>query len=390
MTANGKEKEMEQKYSGFKPENTWKPPVLLAYNHVDFHRRFIATRTPAIVQLPINITLAGLDACTEQLVTVEESRLNGFGHGIKREMLFGAFMQSLTKGKTNLYLNTQKNHSDPLLRFLAPPLNVYPSLDPIWKLFPTCIPHEMNLWLGNSTAATSSGLHHDFHDNFYFLVEGKKSFSIASPADAEFMYLENIEKVHENGMIEYTDPDGRIIRQDGAYLDDVGTFRIEHIERLLETATDPKIIEKLEGELDTALEMMMPKEGVWDEEDEDETVQSSFNRTDLETNIEHLGENGDKLPESFSLARSFDNSEEFNMLKSATRIDFTLEPNQMLYLPCGWFHEVKSLGNENSSIHMAINLWTVPHMIVPANDFEHEVGYWQETSWKEVKKRLAD
>lgn len=40
------------------------------------------------------------------------------------------------------------------------------------------VPQNVNLWMGNSRGGkgSSSGLHHDFHDNLYVLLRGKKTF----------------------------------------------------------------------------------------------------------------------------------------------------------------------------------------------------------------------
>lgn len=47
------------------------------------------------------------------------------------------------------------------------------------------VPQNLNLWMGRSKAGTSSGLHHDYHDNLYILLRGRKRFRLYSPADAE-------------------------------------------------------------------------------------------------------------------------------------------------------------------------------------------------------------
>ena len=67
--------------------------------------------------------------------------------------------------------------------------------------------------MGNSRAGSTSGLHHDFHDNLYVLVRGKKRFTLYSPADTAKMYVAGpMVKVHRNGRMCYkgleTDADG--------------------------------------------------------------------------------------------------------------------------------------------------------------------------------------
>ena len=52
------------------------------------------------------------------------------------------------------------------------------------KIIGNLIPQNINLWMGNSTSTstttegTSSGLHHDYHDNLYIVLKGKKKVSI--------------------------------------------------------------------------------------------------------------------------------------------------------------------------------------------------------------------
>ena len=72
------------------------------------------------------------------------------------------------------------------------------------------IPMNYNLWMGSTTDATkpsSSGLHHDFHDNLYILLRGRKTFRLFSPADASYMYtVGRIRHIYPNGRICYEEP----------------------------------------------------------------------------------------------------------------------------------------------------------------------------------------
>lgn len=53
-------------------------------------------------------------------------------------------------------------------------------------------------------AGASSGLHHDFHDNLYILLRGRKQFTLYDPSHAADMYLNGtLQKVHPNGRIVY-------------------------------------------------------------------------------------------------------------------------------------------------------------------------------------------
>lgn len=45
------------------------------------------------------------------------------------------------------------------------------------KLAGSLVPQNVNLWMGYSEGeGSSSGLHHDFHDNLYLLLRGRKRF----------------------------------------------------------------------------------------------------------------------------------------------------------------------------------------------------------------------
>ena len=41
-------------------------------------------------------------------------------------------------------------------------------------------------------------------------------------------------------------------------------------------------------------------------------------------------------------------------------LECELEAGQMLYLPCGWFHEVRSYGSSQEGGHLALNYWFHP------------------------------
>lgn len=69
---------------------------------------------------------------------------------------------------------------------------------------------QTNLWLGDSTEGKSSGLHHDFHDNLYALVAGRKRFVLFPPVAFDYLRPRGtVERVHANGLIEYT-PRGQL------------------------------------------------------------------------------------------------------------------------------------------------------------------------------------
>ena len=44
------------------------------------------------------------------------------------------------------------------------------------------VPMNYNVWMGAAADGSTSGLHHDFHDNFYCLLHGRKFVRHARPA----------------------------------------------------------------------------------------------------------------------------------------------------------------------------------------------------------------
>ena len=112
------------------------------------------------------------------------------------------FFRHLKSGADRVYLSTQNADVDfdghPKL--LTPPLAQLPGLPVRPRIMGALVPHAINLWLGASVDGTSSGLHHDFHDNLYVLLSGTKRFRLWPPSDAPRMYTHGtVEHVHANG-----------------------------------------------------------------------------------------------------------------------------------------------------------------------------------------------
>ena len=64
----------------------------------------------------------------------------------------------------------------------------------------TCT-HKQRLWVWSGA---SSGLHHDFHDNLYILLRGRKRFRLYPPSEAPHMYTHGqLKKLYPNGRIVY-------------------------------------------------------------------------------------------------------------------------------------------------------------------------------------------
>jgi hypothetical protein len=270
-------------YEGFHPSKSWTPERISDYNPQQIYKKFIATRTPFILtSIPEGIDLSWLtienlvEKQGERTIQVEQKKNGTFGNGGTRmKMKFADFIKDLPKG--NLYLTTQyvesleeseeieeeieiNSDSEPsmdeeeslLPSFAAPPLDgLLPDIPYKLELFSGMILHQMNLWIGHADEkGLSSGLHMDFHDNFYFLQRGRKRFTIFSPKDAEQLYIHgSIREIHPNGLFEFASTEERI-RADGAFLSDVAKWKVDKAEEKLDAATTDAEIAAAEQELE--------------------------------------------------------------------------------------------------------------------------------------------
>eukprot|EP00045_Choanoeca_perplexa_P002936 m.27794 g.27794 ORF g.27794 m.27794 type:complete len:167 (+) comp11777_c0_seq23:265-765(+) len=125
-------------------------------------------------------------------------------------MPFESFISQLQQGSDRLYLTTQDVAVDDQGRpgLMAPPVTNLREDFPLRPdLLSTLQPFNYNLWIGQTQTGSSSGLHHDFHDNLYVLIHGCKRFRLISPKDAEAMATAgDIAQVHSNGRICYQVP----------------------------------------------------------------------------------------------------------------------------------------------------------------------------------------
>lgn len=227
----------------------------------------------------------------------------GFGSALPREtMKFSKFIDTLESNQgPNWYLTTQyrdEDEEDDDLDdgILVQMLHEYcpPPLPPMLKTFPhrpailgNLIPQQVNIWIGNSADGTSSGLHHDFHDNLYLLLQGRKRFTLFSPADANNLYTQGkIKKVHKNGLVNYANREDT--RSDGASHVDIAQHRVDRLEAMLIHMEDAAItgpervaIEKeLAAAKDAVLELDDPFED--GEDDFDELMDDMLDGSDFD------------------------------------------------------------------------------------------------------------
>jgi len=258
------------------------------------------------------------------------------------------------------------------------------------------VPQNMNLWMGRSgrgeggrEGESSSGLHHDYHDNLYILLGGRKVFRLYAPSEAPNMYtLGKLRLVHGNGRLNYygqplTCADGREKNAVKAW---EAARRLEEVARRSEKESgkeggrereEEALEAALEAVLDAELEGEEREEGQEEEEEEDAASdQEEYPRL-------QAPQSGSPLPPSLppplppslpstTFARTGKYPANFSRvdLTAPDGVDPALFPafprhpplevevqeGEMLYLPAGWFHHVQSKGG----IHMAVNYWFHP------------------------------
>ncbi|CAA21875.2 histone demethylase Jmj4 [Schizosaccharomyces pombe] len=436
-------------YKGYSPKHGDKVPVLQNLNDLtpkDFYDKFIATRTPVIIKssLPESdwkgylwqqqdylLSKIGDIVCKVEPIDPVSGT---FGQGMSRnEMSIKEFFQKLKNGE-RLYLTTQYDESNEVLdgddevSLLVKSLCPHPtdglltdfSITP--ALMGNLVPQQCNLWIGKSENGTSSGLHHDFHDNIYAVISGYKRFVIISPDHANQLKLSGkISKIHPNGLISYEGEDCPQ-RSDGLTELDAAIAKTQFLEKkigsLKELAVPQESIELLEAEyeneMDRVLQMQIggPEEDWNDLEEGDaaslldgsvggdpesdillnegndiEATSLQDTKPELPDHFTKVSVNGLHKFMGFDDAKNVDvDKDELSALAGTVPLVVDLEPGDMLYLPASWFHEVtsSSASSGGSDVHIAFNYWFHP----PDNleDFDHP--YLDRNIWQ-AKRHLV-
>ncbi len=224
--------------------------------------------------------------CNKSIVKVEYRSNNKerFGCGNEKEMTFEKFLNELENGNESLYLTTQdlipKDDGTPAL--YAAPLNDLINdftLQP--DIMSNLVLQSCNLWIGKSTInnnknGSNSGLHHDFHDNLYVLLRGKKRFRLFSPNETNNLYASGkIEKIHTNGRINYV---GQPTNADGSAINSKNALAAS---KALEKAVNDELSD---SEIEKALENVLDAEIEDDYEDDFDDYEDDFNDYDDSNN----------------------------------------------------------------------------------------------------------
>ncbi|KAI1787097.1 Clavaminate synthase-like protein [Ganoderma leucocontextum] len=146
------------------------------------------------------------------VVTVEpiHPTANQYGTDVERiSMKFRDFLAKLRiDDGPHPYLTTQYLDEDPDTETVFPPptsalKDEFPAVP---RIMGNLFLQQVNLWVGKSKDGSSSGLHHDFHDNLYCLLQGRKRFVLFPPSEIKHLYpYGTLDTLHPNGLIAYTD-----------------------------------------------------------------------------------------------------------------------------------------------------------------------------------------
>ena len=208
-------------------------------------------------------------------------------------------------------------------------------------------PVQYNLWFGRSQEGSSSGLHHDFHDNIYVLLRGRKEFRLFSPRCLDMLSPVGVarghSKLHPNGLITYIPG----MRSDGAPSSVARAWSAGGQE--VQGSSEEE-----EAELDQLL---------------------SEARGGQENGH---GSNEGSLPDSFCHVSTCAGARATIPEKLHGRyLTAELSAGDLLYLPASWFHEVISYGGDEGG-HLALNLWMAPPRMGASLKKPYEDGFWED------------
>ncbi|KAG6620147.1 putative ion channel [Phytophthora cinnamomi] len=413
-----------------------------------FFAKYICTRTPVVLSgflqdedfvAPTKWSTSD-DRLTElagdtKLTVERRGDVNEkFGKGVAVEMPFRELLKLIASGDEMHYLTTQEVafEEDGRPEIMAPFMKQLQQDFPVRpKLMGHLIPQNINMWMGNNKHGSSTGLHHDHHDNLYILMRGKKRFRLYSPGDADKMYVRGrISHVHPNGLINYvgkeTTPYGA---EPAAEREALAVIEKNEAERELAEAEqaveagEPGAearLEAAEERLEKAMFGVLQadnSDGEGDEEYEDgafhfedseaegddESEVGELDDLALDPDEEEASKNTAKrdaeqteitYPVSFSQVDTFrlrgDERERKELHKefpkfSETKAAFCdLEIGDMLFLPASWFHEVESFGSAQGNGHLALNYWyQPPDQLTPENfTSPYSSSFW-ERDWEQ-------
>lgn len=329
-----------------------------------FFQKYVAKRRPCIILPTTNRKRTTLfsswpDSLDELetllgdcVVQVEQRADEGQSFGQNRSsnfmttMTFAEFVRQGPKKRNQFYLSTQEETDEDDTRYSCLTRCLVRH-----KCIPAHVPlaghlrlQSCHLWMG-ATQDSCSGLHHDFHDNFYCLRSGRKTFYLYPPTAPIPVYGTRIH-IHHNGLISYK---SNPTRADGAPLSlldrDKGTR--EQTSRSEPSDDDGDD----DDDVDEEKEIVIGKGFDYQSEGEDNGNDDIDSTRDDFDDLDSIDR-----PDHFSPVHPNDSA-----MKDMVPIVVELRQGEALYLPASWFHCVWShVGNGDDEFHIAINYWYHP------------------------------
>ncbi|EQC38458.1 hypothetical protein SDRG_04166 [Saprolegnia diclina VS20] len=382
-----------------------------------FYAEYVAARRPVVLRgyitdpaftAPVKWTNEYLKATAGDAPLMVEERSSpsdSFGKGNEVPMTFRTFLDLLEQRDMLHYLTTQDVEADPetgrpglMAPFIAQLAHDFP-LTP--ALLGHLVPQNINVWMGNAVDGSTTGLHHDYHDNLYILLRGKKHFRLYAPSDVEAMYTRgSLLQVHENGRINYegepttaygADP----LSEQAALVAKTqrdAEAELEAAEADLENGVHgaAERVTAAEAKLEEAMEAAMDVE--WndndedgDEDDDEDADQDADEDADVfedDLAVRRVVDKTIKYPINFSRVKTSrpvtELAAEFPLFASAKATTCELGVGDMLYLPASWFHEVTSFTEHGASDkgHLALNYWYHPPDVTTAFTAPYSSSFW--------------
>ncbi|OQS06184.1 hypothetical protein THRCLA_01771 [Thraustotheca clavata] len=330
-----------------------------------------------------------------KLMVEERSSIDdSYGQGNEVPMTFREFLELLEKKDMLHYLTTQDVEADPDTGrpgLMAPFIEMLSHDFPLRpSLLGHLVPQNINIWMGNAIDGSTTGLHHDYHDNLYILLRGQKKFRLYSPSDVEAMYTRGqLLHVHANGRINYqgeeTTAYGADLKSDQAAQ---AAKAQEAAERELELAERDAAngipgaqarIAAAEAKLEAAMDAAMSFEFDEDnDEEDDQDIDGEILEDEL--NSRRIVDKTIKDPINFSCVKTshsmIDLEAEFPLFSNAKAAYCTLQVGDMLYLPASWFHEVTSYSSKANDGHLALNYWYHPPDAFTSFTSPYSSSFW--------------
>lgn len=420
------------------PHQNYEIPTILIDSHPSFtsevfFREYVATRRPVVLRGYLDDAKKPFEKWNNEylrrtagnekvMVEHRKSAQDSFGRGNEVSMTFSEFLDVIETGDSNHYLTTQDVLADDDGRpdLMAPFMKCLQADFPLRpKIVGSLVPQNINLWMGNSRDGASSGLHHDYHDNLYFVIRGTKRFHLFSPNDAITMKTRGqLFRIHANGRINYvgepTTAYGADLQADAAakaaQAKDMAEERLLKAEEAVEEGREgaEEELKSAEDQLEAAMEEML------DAEMNNSCDESDDGSGDDESSIE--GEN--EIPEEqlFGTAlgrRTVDKTvkdpDNFSTVKikldakgtdrypeiSSNQATCEVREGDILYLPASWFHEVVSISRpvekekKQQTGHMALNYWFHPPDVFVSPTQPYSTDFWPNDFEQRLTKQAS-